>query len=91
MYIENFREGKQYDNDKSLATFDVYHNGSRYIELKVVMSAKGHKFISYPKKPRTDSSGKTVYVRYYDWGEERNKEFDKMVFEALQPFLAQMA
>lgn len=86
MEIENYREGPQNDKDKSIATFDVTYKGSRYIDLRLMVSQKGHHFISYPSRMRTDKDGKPIYLRLYDWGKDRNEEFDKLVLEAVKPF-----
>ena len=88
MNIENYREGPQKDNDKSIATFDVEHKGSRYIDLRVLISKSGKYYIAYPSKKRVGHDGQDSWIRYYDWGKERNIEFDKMVLEALEPYLS---
>lgn len=87
MEIENYREGPQRDSDKSLATFDVSHKGSKYLDLRLMITKNGKSFISYPSRARTTRSGETEYLRLYDWGAERNKEFDALVLEALQPII----
>lgn len=87
MQIENYREGPRKDGDKSIATFDVSYKGSRYIDLRLMKSQKGHHFISHQSKMRTSPEGANTFVRIYDWGKERNQEFDRMVLDALKPFI----
>jgi hypothetical protein len=82
--IENYREGRQFDNDKSLATFDVRRKESLYIDLRLMVHKNGHHYLSYPTKKRTNYRGETEYVRFYDWGKKRNEEFEHEVLEVLR-------
>jgi hypothetical protein len=84
LQIENYRTGRQYDSDKSLATFDVRKGESLYIDIKLMVTKNGHKYLVYPSRKRVGHDGKEVYVRFYDWGKRRNEEFDKEIMEALK-------
>jgi len=82
--ILNVREGAAHDKDKSLFTFDVKAGSSFYIDLKIMPSSKGGKYIVYPSRKRQDPlTGKESWLRLYDWGKERNEQFDKAVKETL--------
>lgn len=82
--IENYREGRQYDGDKSVATFDVRRGDSLYIDIRMMINKNGHQYLAYPSRKRIGHDGKESYVRLYDWGKKRNEEFDQEILEALR-------
>lgn len=85
--IENVRMGKQYETDKSEATFDVRMDASLYIDLRVMKNKYGHYFLAFPTRKRKDAFGDEKYVRVYDWGKDRNEQFEKAVIEKMKDLL----
>lgn len=86
--IENYREMPP--TEKHVAIFDVYLTkiGLLFRNLKLVKGKNGSEFLSYPSFMESeDEFGKKKFTRYFEFSEEKTKEFENQVCQELEPFL----
>lgn len=83
MEIENLREEVVGSNLATL--FDIYLPAAkmRLRNFRIIPGKKG-KFVSSPSFKTTDREGNPKYIPYFEFSEEKNKEFMKKVYETLK-------
>lgn len=89
MKIENFREEAQ--GSFAVAIFDVYWPEARltFRNLRLGRSKKGHHFVSFPSF-KVERGEKPEYVAYFQFSDEKQREFLNKVRTELEPFIRQM-
>ena len=85
--IENYRSENQ---GSTIAIFDIYLEKLQLTlrNWKLIRTKKGQLFVSAPAfgQPHpTDEFVKKTWIPYVEWSEERNKDFQAKVLEAVRP------
>jgi hypothetical protein len=87
MEILNYEE--QPKGSFNISIFTVYLPNAHLSIHKVRLnrSKKGHLFISLPAFGIDQPDGSRKWQPYIEWFQEKGKEFNEKVLEALKPFL----
>ena len=87
MEIENYNElppGKSV-----IAEFSVYLPGAkmRIHKMKVLKNKHGGKYVGFPAYGVEQDDGRKKWMPFLEFTEEKAKEFQEKVLEALKPFM----
>lgn len=88
MKIENYRE--QGPGSYFVALFDVYLDKAhlRLRNMKLCVSKKGIHFLGYPSfGVEGEDKEKKQWTPYFEFSDEKKKDFEDTVFEELGPFV----
>lgn len=88
MEIHNYRE--QAPGGWFVGLFDVYLPKVQltFKNLKLCVSKQGKHFIGYPSfSEESDIDGKKKWIPFFEFSQERKKEFENGVMEAIGPFV----
>jgi hypothetical protein len=84
--IQNWRDVPVTDSKAVAVLFDVYlpKIGLTLRNLQVVRKKKGGFFISPPKLRQKDRESGDIWIPYFSFNEERDKEFYSQIYELIK-------
>ncbi len=87
MQIENYCQSAP--GDKQLATFDVYIPEWQltFRKFRLIKAKNGNEFVGVPSYCIEDPEGNKNWIHYFQFSEERGKEFMKGILEELKNFV----
>lgn len=87
MQIENYEEQRKGGSVVAVFDLTIPALGFTCRRWKLMRNKKGGLFVTSPSFSTEDASGQKIWHKYVEVAENRSREFQKAVLEALKPFL----